>query len=65
MSGGSEKGLDTDTSLVEALLDVDSGLTEWELDFVDNLGRQVIDQQRELSEKQRAKAEEIRDRLGL
>lgn len=54
-----------DEELVEQLLDVESGLTEWEVDFIDNLGRQVIDQQRELSEKQRAKAEQIRDRLGL
>lgn len=51
----------TDRELVDALCEIEEGLTEWEVNFVDSITKQVIDQARTLSSKQRAKAEAILD----
>lgn len=52
----------TDQELVDALCEIESGLTEWEVEFVESLANQ-LDQGRALSDRQRAKAEQVwRDR---
>ena len=53
----------SDADLVKALLDVEEGLTGWELDFADSIAKQV-EAGRELSDKQREKIEQILERLG-
>lgn len=48
-----------DKELVEALCDVEEGLTAWEMEFAESLSKQGGS----LSPKQRAKAEQILRRL--
>ena len=45
--------------VVDALLEIDHGLTGWETDFAESLGRWVIDDKRKLTPKQRATAVRI------
>jgi len=51
-----------DLELVESI-NVDSGLSEWEVAFVDSVLVQVRSEKRHLSPKQRATAERIQRRL--
>lgn len=53
---------DEDRELVAELCEIESGLTEWEVDFVDDIAR-VVDT-RPLSERQRAKARQILEEKG-
>lgn len=56
-----------DRELVRALADVEDGLSEWEVEFVDHLAREARDQGsgwRGLSERQRVLAAEIAERVG-
>lgn len=54
---------DLDLELIESI-DVDSGLSEWEADFVSDLiGRLRGNSTATLTEKQRKKAEQIQQRL--
>ena len=47
------------TDEVERLCDIDSGLTQWEVGFVEDIARRVLDQHLPLTDAQRAKAEHI------
>lgn len=51
--------LRSDERLVRAALEIDSGLRDSTIDFVESLGRRVIDERRELSPAQRARLREI------
>lgn len=53
-----------DIRMVQALLDVDRGLTEWEVRFAESLGRQVFDRLNTLTDRQRAAVRRILDRIG-
>lgn len=53
-----------DEENVRKALDIERGLTEWEVEFVESVGHQVIDDERALTEKQRAKLDEILKRMG-
>lgn len=53
----------TDTELVTLLNNIEAGLNGWELDFIDSVTSQVLDEKLELTEKQRAKAEDILERI--
>jgi hypothetical protein len=52
-----------DAGLVSDLCEVDEGLSTWELDFVESLAEQR-DAGRPMSDRQRAKATEILERLN-
>ena len=52
-------GLSKDESLVRRLCDLESGLTGWELDFVEAVAEQVLEEGRKLTDGQREKAEQI------
>lgn len=57
-----------DRHLVTELCRVEEGLTQWEVEFVDRLGREMRaqgDRWQGLSSRQRTKAEQIADRLGV
>jgi len=54
--------LELDLELVESI-NVDSGLTDWEVQYVDSVLVQVGSEKRHLSPKQRATAERIQRRL--
>lgn len=51
--------LEEDREAIEAALAIEEGLTDWEVSFVENLGRQVLDQLTPLSRRQREKLDEI------
>ena len=53
----------SDTDIVEELCEIDSGLTEWELEFVDSIN-EWVDCGNQLTEKQRKKAESILQEKG-
>lgn len=53
-----------DRGLVEDLCAIESGLTEWEVAFVESVAKQVIDRRRPLTDKQRATGERILVRCG-
>ena len=53
-----------DLELVRRLLEVEDGLTEWEEEFAESVGRQVEDEGRHLSQKQRDVIERILTKLG-
>ncbi len=55
--------LETDIELVERLLDIEEGLSDWEADFAEQLGKRVHDQEWELSIKQRNRAQKILRRV--
>ena len=48
-----------DRELVDALCEIDHGLSEWEVEFVEGIARQVHDEKKGLSPKQRRISEEI------
>lgn len=48
-----------DRELVDELCELEYGLTEWEVDFVEDVAKQVHDEKRGLSPNQLAKALEI------
>lgn len=56
------KQVNEDADLVEELLDIESGLTEWEVEFVESLAR-WMDNHSSLTYKQRSKAEDIAQRI--
>jgi len=49
----------SDEDLVEALCEIESGLSSWEEDFVESVASWVKDQGRSLTPPQRKKAEQI------
>ena len=49
---------DEDRGLVHELLDIEKGLTEWEVEFTESLSR-WLETHETLTEKQRVKADEI------
>lgn len=48
-----------DRLLVTHLCDIDSGLNDWEVDFVEGIAKQVLDTNRALTTKQRIIGEMI------
>lgn len=52
----------SDAEMVEALCELDSGLTSWELEFLESVAEQV-ENGHSLSERQREKLVEIHERL--
>lgn len=53
----------SDRDLVQALLDIEAGLTDWEVEFSESLSR-WLDSHDTLTNKQRAKAEQILAEVG-
>lgn len=51
----------TDRELVQYLCDIEEGLTDWEVRFVESISKHVLEQGESLSPTQRHKAEEIFD----
>ncbi len=49
----------TDREIVDELCEIDAGLNDWELDFVQDIARRVMTNVYTLSDAQRHKAEEI------
>ncbi len=45
-------GIRQDRELIDALCEIDHGLTEWEVEFVEGISHQVHDDKRGLSPKQ-------------
>ena len=56
-------GIKQDRELVDALCDIERGLTDWEVEFVEGIARQVHDEKRALTPKQLEVALKIHDRL--
>lgn len=56
-------GKSEDAKLVDDLCAIESGLSDWEVGFVESLAKQ-IEVGRKLSDKQRAKAEKILEEKG-
>lgn len=54
----------SDRELVDALCDIESGLTDWEVNFVEDVATQIIDNKQLLSEAQLKKAEQILEEKG-
>ena len=50
-----------DRELVDALCEIDHGLTEWEVDFIEDMAKQVHDKKQALTPGQLAKALEIQE----
>lgn len=46
-------------SLVRRMLAIEDGMTEWEVDFAEDLSRKVIDGGRTLTEREMAKVEQV------
>lgn len=57
-------GLQEDADLVEELAEIEDGLNEWEVEFVESVCQQVLEERLSLSEKQREKAKEILEEKG-
>lgn len=57
------EALARDRADVERALAIDHGLDDWEVEFVESLGRRVIDARRPLSEKQRVHLDRILEGL--
>lgn len=53
----------TDKELTDSLCEIDRGLSDWEVDFVESLAKQV-ESNRKLSDKQRTIAERILSKLS-
>lgn len=49
----------TDRDLVDSLVDIESGLNDWEIDFVEDVAMRVIQYGESMSPNQRSKAEQI------
>lgn len=47
--------------MIEDLLGVDEGLTEWEVEFIESMGRR-LEERRGFSDKEKAKIEELYDK---
>lgn len=54
----------TDEDLVRELCDIESGLSDWEVEFVENVARRVLDEHLSLSPRQRETAEKIKEKRG-
>lgn len=50
---------------VEALCGIEAGLTDWEVSFAEDLHRQVLDEGRALTKRQREKLDQILERFDL
>ena len=50
--------------LVEDLLEVESGLSDWEVDFIESISRSIEEYGR-LTDRQLSKACEIADKVGV
>lgn len=59
------RALAADLRDVDRALSIADGLTKWECEFVESLGRQVKDDNRPLTAKQRARLDPILTRFGL
>lgn len=59
----SDTGWQLDKELVEALCEIDSGLSDWELDFINSLAQDFAEYGQGMSVGQRQKAEEILKRF--
>lgn len=57
--------LRSDFLVVGELCNIDHGLTDWEVNFVESVVRQVQDERRPLSPRQREVAEAILDRRPI
>lgn len=55
-------GIKQDRKLVDALCEIDHGLTDWEVEFVEDMAKQVHDQKVALSPGQMIKCLEIHDK---
>lgn len=49
----------SDEDLVKGLCEIESGLTDWEVKFVDSVASRILDRRIELTDKQRNIAERI------
>ncbi len=58
------KKYDEDRKLVDELCEIDSGLNDWELGFVESVTEQVIEEGYKLTDAQRDKAEQIMEEHG-
>lgn len=56
-------GIKQDRELADSLCEIDHGLSEWEVEFVEDIARQVHDQKRGLTPAQLAKALEIHEKF--
>lgn len=52
-------GIRDDRKLADELCEIEWGLTDWEVEFVESIARQVHDDKRALTPDQRKKAEQI------
>lgn len=57
-------GIRQDRELVDALCEIDRGLDDWEVDFIEGIAKQVHDQRQQLSPRQLKAALQIHDRMG-
>ncbi len=53
-------GITNDTKLVEELCEIEEGMSDWEVDFVEGIAKQVLDDRKPLSPKQTQVALKIR-----
>lgn len=53
-----------DRDLVAALCEIDHGLTDWEVNFVEDIARQVLDRKQGLTPKQLQIALRIQEKKG-
>lgn len=56
-------GIRQDRQLCEALCDIEEGLSDWEVEFVEGIARQVHDEKKGLTPKQLKIALDIHDRF--
>ena len=54
-------GIRDDRKLVDELCQISWGLSDWEVEFVESIARQIHDDKRALSSDQRTKAQEIHE----
>lgn len=52
-------GIQADRLLCDSLCEIDHGLTDWEVDFIEGIASQLIDKKRALTPAQRKMALEI------
>lgn len=57
-------GIRQDRELVDALCDIDRGLSDWEVEFIEGIASQVHDRRQPLSPRQLSIALKIHDRAG-
>jgi hypothetical protein len=56
---------DSDKTLAKDLSNIDDGLNDWEVGFVESIVKRVEDERMPLTENQRTKGNQILERLGL